>query len=77
MSENFFMWFDNNAIKANDDNCHLLLSDAEIVNAQIGNSMIESSTHRRPLGVTIDKTGPTILGGPGGGGGARAPPLFF
>ena len=54
MSEKVFTWFDNNAMKANDDKCHLLLSDNEILSTQIGNSVIKSSTHRRLLGVIID-----------------------
>ncbi|XP_057290348.1 uncharacterized protein LOC130613047 [Hydractinia symbiolongicarpus] len=54
ISEKVFTWFDNNAMKANDDKCHLLLSDNEILSTQIGNSVIKGSTHGRLLGVIID-----------------------
>ena len=52
--QNFFKWFSDNQMKGNTDKCHLLLSKNESSEIHIGDSIIESSTCEKLLGIKID-----------------------
>ena len=54
ISITMFSWFKFNGIKANSDECHLLLSSDEKCNASFGNHLIESSKQQKLLGVPLD-----------------------
>ena len=49
-----FTWFDNNGMKHNADECHLLLSTKEKLKANISNYTIMNSDKEKLLGVPID-----------------------
>ena len=49
-----FAWFNNNAMKANADKCHLLLNTKEKLKANISNYTIINSDQEKLLGVAID-----------------------
>ena len=49
-----FKWFSHNQMKGNTDKCHLLLSKNESSEIHIGDSIIESSTCEKLLGIKID-----------------------
>ena len=49
-----FKWFSDNQMKENTDKCHLLLSKDESSEIHIGDSIIESSTCEKLLGIKID-----------------------
>ena len=49
-----FKWFSDNQMRANTDKCHLLLSKDESSEIHIGDSVIESSTCEKLLGIKID-----------------------
>ena len=49
-----FKWFSDNQMKGNTDKCHLLLSKDESSEIHIGDSIIESSTCEKLLGIKID-----------------------
>ena len=49
-----FKWFSDNQMKGNTDKCHLLLSKNESSEIHIGDSIIESSTCEKLLGIKID-----------------------
>ena len=47
-------WFDENAMKANADKCHLLITTNEEKHISIGGQKIQNSKSEKLLGVTID-----------------------
>ena len=49
-----FKWFSDNQMRGNTDKCHLLLSKDESSEIHIGDSIIESSTCEKLLGIKID-----------------------
>ena len=49
-----FQWFNENAMKANADKCHLLITIDEERNISIGGEKIQNSKSGKLLGVTID-----------------------
>ena len=49
-----FKWFSDNQMRGNTDKCHLLLSKDESSEIHIGDSIIESSTCEKLLGINID-----------------------
>ena len=49
-----FKWFSDNQMKGNTDKCHLLLSKDESSEIYLGDSIIESSTCEKLLGIKID-----------------------
>ena len=49
-----FKWFSDNQMKGSTDKCHLLLSKDESSEIHIGDSIIESSTCEKLLGIKID-----------------------
>ena len=49
-----FKWFSDNQVKGNTDNCHLLLSKGESFEIHIGDSIVDSSTCEKLLGIKID-----------------------
>ena len=49
-----FKWFENNSMKGNSDNCHLLLSTSTSSTANINGDIIKNSESEKLLGVTID-----------------------
>ena len=49
-----FKWFSDNQMKGNTDKCHLLLRKDESSEIHIGDSIIESSTCEKLLGIKID-----------------------
>ena len=48
-----FKWFSDNQMKGNTDKCHLLLSKDESSEIHIGDSIIESSTCEKLLGIKV------------------------
>ena len=53
-TNNLFEWFKNNHMKANADNCHLLVTRDTDVTAKIGEFDVKNSRGKKPLGVKID-----------------------
>ena len=53
-ADDLFMWYNNNAMKANADKCHLLLSRKEKLKANISNYTIMNSAKQKLLEVTIE-----------------------
>ena len=53
-AEKLFKWFSDNQMKENTDKCYLLLSKDGSSEINIGDSMIESSTCEKLLGIKID-----------------------
>ena len=53
-SELLFTWFDDNYMKANSDESHLLLSTDNVFQANINNDVICNSNSEKLLGVTVD-----------------------
>ena len=51
-----FKWFSDNQMQGNIDKCHLLLSKDESSEIRIGDSITESSTCEKLLGIKIDLT---------------------
>ena len=49
-----FQWFNENAMKANADKCHLLITTNEERNISIEGEKIQNSKSKKLLGVTID-----------------------
>ena len=49
-----FNWFQDNQMKANNDNYHLITSKRSCMNLKIGNINIENSTCEKLLGVEVD-----------------------
>ena len=49
-----FKWFSDNQMKGNTDKCHLLLSKDESTEIYIGDSIIESNTCEKLIGIKID-----------------------
>ena len=49
-----FKWFQDNQMKANNDNYHLITSKRSCMNLKIGNINIENSTCEKLLGVEVD-----------------------
>ena len=49
-----FKWFSDNQMRGNTDKCHLVLSKEESSEIHIGDSIIESSTCEKLLGIKID-----------------------
>ena len=49
-----FQWFNENAMKANADKCHLLITTNEERNISIEGEKIQNSKSEKLLGVTID-----------------------
>ena len=49
-----FKWFSDNQMRGNTDKCNLLLSKDESSEIHIGDSIIESSTCKKLLGIKID-----------------------
>ena len=49
-----FKWFSDNQMKESTDKCHLLLSKDESSETYVGDSIIESSTCEKLLGIKID-----------------------
>ena len=49
-----FQWFNENAMKANTDKCHLLITTNEERYISIGGEKIQNSKSGKLLGVTID-----------------------
>ena len=49
-----FKWFSDNQMKGNTDKCHLLLSKDESSEIHIRDSIMESSTCEKLLGIKID-----------------------
>ena len=48
-------WFSNNALKANPDKFHMLLSNTDVnIKMKIDNYEIQNSKHKKLLGITID-----------------------
>ena len=54
ISDKFFTWLENNAMKGNADKCHLLLSTKTEISFTIKDKDIKSSSHKKLLGVTIE-----------------------
>ena len=52
--EKLFKRFSDNQMKGNTDKCHLLLSKDESSEIHVGDSIIESSTCEKLLGIKID-----------------------
>ena len=53
-ANNIFQWFNENAMKANADKCHLLITTNEERNISVGGEKIQNSKSEKLLGVTID-----------------------
>ena len=53
-ANDIFQWFNENAMKANADKCHLLITTNEERNISIGGEKIQNSKSEKLLGVTID-----------------------
>ena len=53
-ADDLFMWHKNNAMKANADKCHLLLSRKEKLKANISNYTIMNNAKQKLLEVTIE-----------------------
>ena len=53
-TNNLFEWFKNNHMKANADNCHLLVTADTDVTAKIGELDVKNSREEKLLGVKID-----------------------
>ena len=54
-SKTLLNWFSKNALKANPDKFHLLLSDSnEDINIIVDNHKIKNNKHKKLLGITID-----------------------
>ena len=49
-----FQWFNENAMKANTDKCHILITTNEERNISIGGQKIQNGKSEKLLGVTID-----------------------
>ena len=49
-----FKWFSDNMVKANKDECHLIVSSNEHVSMKFDNIEIENSNCERLLGIKID-----------------------
>ena len=54
ISDKFFTWLENNAMKGNADKCHLILSSKKEISFTIKDKDIKSSSQKKLLGVTID-----------------------
>ena len=54
VTQKLFTWFANNHMKANHDNCHLLLNTQEEANIQIANTTIKCSQSKKNLGIILD-----------------------
>ena len=54
VAKDILKWFDNNAMKANAEKCHLLVSTNESISANIGHASIKSTKAEKLLGVLID-----------------------
>ena len=54
ISVDLFSWFTANGMKANADKCHLLLSSASNLYANISDKVIQNSKSEKLLGVIID-----------------------
>ena len=48
-------WFRKNEMKPNDDKCHLIVCNQEILSVTLGNESIDSTDTVELLGITIDK----------------------
>ena len=53
-ANDIFQWFNENAMKANADKCHLLITTNEERNISIEGEKIQNSKSEKLLGVTID-----------------------
>ena len=53
-ANDIFQWFNENAMKANADKCHLLITTNEERNISTGGEKIQNSKNEELLGVTID-----------------------
>ena len=53
-TNNLFEWFKNNHMKANADNCHLLVTTDTDVTAKIGELDVKNSREEKLLAVKID-----------------------
>ena len=53
-ANDIFQWFNENAMKANADKCHLLITTNEERNISIEGEKIQNSKSKKLLGVTID-----------------------
>ena len=53
-TNDIFQWFNENAMKANADKCHLLITTNEERNISIEGEKIQNSKNEKLLGVTID-----------------------
>ena len=53
-ANDIFQWFNENAMKANADKCHLLITTNEERNISIGGEKIQNSKSEKLLGVTAD-----------------------
>ena len=53
-ANDIFQWFNENAMKAKADKCHLLITTNEERNISIGGEKIQNSKSEKLLGVTID-----------------------
>ena len=47
-------WFSDNQIKANNDKCHLLISDNENITINVDDNVIDKSNCKKLLGVNVD-----------------------
>ena len=53
-TNDIFQWFNENAMKANADKCHLLITTNEEGNISIGGEKMQNSKNEKLLGVTIN-----------------------
>ena len=49
-----FEWLSNNFLKANTDNCHLILSKDEPFSINIDNEVIKNSNNKKLLGINLN-----------------------
>ena len=55
VSTAFFQWFDNNLLKNNNGECHLLTSNDENIKVKIGEYEIENSECEKLVGGKLDR----------------------
>ena len=53
-SKKLFKWFNDNLIKSNPDNCHLLVSTNDNIKIRIGTFQIENTIREKPLDIQFD-----------------------
>ena len=54
ITQKLFAWFTQNEMKADLNKCHLLLSNTDVFNFEISETVIRNSNSKKLLGVTFD-----------------------